>query len=72
MNKRPIETARDADLRLSRQALLRAAQRAREIAARTGTTVVIARSGVLEHIHPAPTLDSPRMHERPAGYGDKA
>ena len=72
MNKLPIETARDADLRLSRQALLRAAQRARELAARTGTAVVITRSGVLEHIHPAPTPVSAGVHENPAGYVDKA
>ena len=32
MNKQPIENARDADLRLSSQALQRAAQRARELA----------------------------------------
>lgn len=44
MNKRPIETsetARDRDLRLSGQALRRAALGAREVAARTGTEIVI-------------------------------
>jgi hypothetical protein len=52
MNHQPIETARDADLRLSEVALQRAARRAREIAARTGTTIVISRDGVIEHMKP--------------------
>jgi hypothetical protein len=52
MNKRPIEEARDADLRLSHVALLRAAERARELAAATGTLLVVSRNGVIEHIDP--------------------
>ena len=52
MNKRPIEEARDADLRLSYVALLRAAKRARELAAATGTLLVVFRNGRIEHIHP--------------------
>jgi hypothetical protein len=52
MNHQPIENARDADLRLSEVALQRAARRAREIAAKTGTTIVISRNGVIEHVKP--------------------
>ena len=50
MNKRLIDTARDADLRLSYQALLRAAQRARAVALQTGTSIVISRNGVVEQL----------------------
>lgn len=53
MNKAMIDTARDADLRLSYQALLRAAQRAREVALQTGTAIIVSRSGVVERIDPA-------------------
>ena len=53
MHNRPIDTARDADLRLSYQALLRAAQRARAVALQTGTSIVISRNGVVEQLDPA-------------------
>jgi hypothetical protein len=72
MNKAPIETARDADLRLSPQALQRAAQRARELAARTGTAIVVSRHGVIEHIRPTLEASSPLVQEPPATYGDPA
>jgi hypothetical protein len=52
MNKQPIEQAQDRDLRLSLAALQRAAQRARELAAATGTSLVISRNGVVEHLMP--------------------
>ncbi|MDD2608130.1 MAG: hypothetical protein PHX60_00340 [Giesbergeria sp.] len=48
----PIENANNADLRGSLLALQRAALRARQIAAQTGTAVVVVRNGVLEHIYP--------------------
>ena len=51
---RPIEQARDADLRLSQPALRRAAQRARELAARTGTALIVRRGERIERIEPAP------------------
>jgi hypothetical protein len=57
MNKRPIEESNDRDLRLSRAALQRAAQRARELAAATGTAVVISRNGVIEHLTPKATKE---------------
>lgn len=52
MKSKPIEQARNADLRGSLPALQRAAQRARAIAAQTGTAIVISRQGVLEHLYP--------------------
>ena len=52
MNKQPIEQAKDRDLRLSLAALQRAAQRARDVAAATGTALVISRNGVIEHVAP--------------------
>lgn len=45
MNTQPIETAKDADLRAVPQALARAAQRARELAASTGTRLVVVQRG---------------------------
>jgi len=71
MNKRPIETARDADLRLSLQALQRAAQRARELAAQTGTAVVFIRDGVIEHVHPEPVTSGSRIQDTPASYDEE-
>jgi hypothetical protein len=60
MNKRPIEQATDRDLRLSLAALQRAAQRARDVAAATGTALVISRNGVIEHVVPkTPTSQKP-------------
>jgi hypothetical protein len=52
LNKRPIEEAKDRDLRLSQAALQRAAQRARELAAATGTALVVSRNGVIEYLTP--------------------
>lgn len=68
MNKKLIETARDADLRLSQQALRRAAQRARELAAQTGTVIIVSRNGVIEQM--SPTTES-HVQEPAAPYGDK-
>lgn len=71
MNKQPIETARDADLRLSLQAMHRAAKRARELAARTGTAIVVSHGGVLAHIRPHEEATGSQVQEPPASYGDK-
>jgi hypothetical protein len=54
MNKQPIEQAQDRDLRLSQIALQRAAQRAHDLAKTTGTTIVVSRDGVIEHLTPGP------------------
>lgn len=72
MNKQPIETAQDRDLRLSPQALRRAAQRAHELAARTGTALVVSRHGVIEHIQVQAEAASSQVQEPPAVYGNKA
>lgn len=58
MNKRPIETAKDADLRLSPAAMHRAAQRARELAIQTGTFIVVSRQGVIERLTPSAARSS--------------
>jgi hypothetical protein len=66
MNPRPIETAQDEDLRLSRQAMQRAAARAWEIAARTGTAIIIHRAGVIEAVRPAELEPPQRRQAAPA------
>jgi len=71
MNERPIETAQDADLRQSTQAMQRAAARARELAARTGTAIVISRGGVLEEIRPDEADPAQSVQKPPAPYADK-
>ena len=71
MNPSPLETARDTDLRLSLQAMQRAALRARELAAQTGTAIVISRNGRIEHIWPQAQATGSRVQEPPASYGDK-
>jgi hypothetical protein len=52
-NTQPIETARDPDLRLSKQAMIRASQQARALAIQTGTSLVVSIQGVVLHIKPA-------------------
>jgi hypothetical protein len=52
MNPKPIEEAKCSILRGSHKALLRAAMRAREIALKTGTSIVVTRNGVIEHLDP--------------------
>jgi hypothetical protein len=54
MNKKPIDQAKDKDLRLSQVALERAARRAHDLARATGTAIVISRNGVVEHLLPTP------------------
>ena len=71
MNKQPIETARDADLRLSPQAMQRAARRARELAAQTGTAIVVSHDGVIEHISPRQDATESLVQEPSSPYGDK-
>lgn len=50
MNQKPISQVKDSDLRLSMAALERAAIRARELAERTGTELIISRNGVIERV----------------------
>jgi hypothetical protein len=56
MNNKPIAEAHDDDLRLSEAAMNRAAQRAHELALRTGTAVVVSHHGVLQEIRPIATI----------------
>ncbi len=63
MNNRPIEQARNADLRGSWPALQRAAQRARELATRTGTELIVSRNGVIERIKPEAIEPALQIHE---------
>lgn len=51
----PVSRLKDADMRAAPAALLRAAQRAREIAARTGTPLIVTENGLL--VAKAVTLD---------------
>ena len=45
MSPRPLDSARNADIPASYEALKRAAQRARELARQTGTPLVIGEGG---------------------------
>lgn len=60
MNKRPIEQARDDDLRLSPKAMQRAVQRAHEVARATGTMIVVSHDGIIEHRAPQSFGAAPR------------
>lgn len=52
MTPGPLNTSHYPDLPHSLEALERAAQRAREIAALTGTAVVVQREGQIERLRP--------------------
>jgi hypothetical protein len=67
---RPIEQARSADLRGSAPALHRAAARARQIAAQTGTAVVVVRNGSVQHLYPVQT--TPTVHGVPEPQTSRA
>ena len=71
-NTKTIDQANTADLRGSWPALHRAAQRARELAAQTGTELVVNRNGVIEHIKLPPNDIRHQMQESPALSKDKS
>lgn len=71
MNSKTIEQAKNADLRGSWLALQRAAQRARELAAQTGTEIIVSRGGIIERIKPLPAAGVPPLQEPAAPYGGK-
>ena len=48
MNNNPIEKAKDLDLAGSAEAMRRAAIRARQIAAQTGTALIVWRDGKIQ------------------------
>lgn len=66
---KPLEEAASADLRNSWAAMMRAARRARLVAAQTGTAIVVMRNGTLEHIYPAAPS---QIQEEPAPYGPQS
>ena len=66
MNTHPIETALDPDLRLSVQAMARAAQRARDIARQTDTALVVSHNGVIELLQPDRISESPSALPEPS------
>jgi len=68
--RKPIEQASTAELRGSWQALQRAARRARELAAQTGTELIVSRGGVITRIRPAPDAAVQRVQEAPVPYKD--
>jgi hypothetical protein len=72
MNKKPIESARDEDLRHSVAAIRRAARRAHKLARETGTAIVISRNGVVEHLQPDAFEFEPLTVQEPGTpYGKK-
>lgn len=71
MNTKTIHQANNADLRGSWQALLRAAQRARELAAQTGTELIVSRDGIIKRIQPLPDTAGQQVRESAAPDGDK-
>jgi hypothetical protein len=71
MTKRPISEAKSADLRGSLHALRRAAERAREIAAQTGTAIVVRRGSKLERMYPAPASTVAGVRENASRYQKK-
>ncbi|MDB6059921.1 MAG: hypothetical protein JWM78_24 [Verrucomicrobiaceae bacterium] len=64
-----IETASNQDLRLSFDALRRAAQQVHEIAELTGTPVIVSRNGVLAQLSSGLEEATVSIHEARAPYG---
>lgn len=71
MNKQSIETAHDPDLRLSQNAMQRAALRAHALATQTGTAIVVSHNGVIEQIEPTPEPIAQSVQEPQSPYGQK-
>lgn len=72
MNVRPIETAHDQDLRLSMQAMQRAARRAHEIARQTDTLLVVSLNGTVKFLSPEDVKSQITSVQEPAaGYQTK-
>lgn len=69
--KRPISEAKSPVFRGSWAALKRAAERARRIAAQTGTAIVVARDGRIEHVYPSGTPVAPGVGDDQPPYGGK-
>ena len=72
MSPRPLDSARNADIPASFEALKRAAQRAREVARQTGTAPVIGEDGHVRLIAPPPESAAARVNEPSSHYGEDA
>ena len=59
-----VSRLKDADMRAVPAALLRAAQRAREIAARTGTPLIVTLNGDVVEKTIAPDMIAPVVHAK--------
>jgi hypothetical protein len=68
--QKSIDQASTAILRGSWAALQRAARRARELAAQTGTELVVSRNGVIERIKPQPDPADHQVQETSGHYKD--
>lgn len=66
MNAQLVSKLQDADMQAAPKALLRAAQRAREIARQTHTALVVMRNGVLVEEAVTDTLPVNEEQERTA------
>ncbi|MDN5850932.1 MAG: hypothetical protein L0I62_00900 [Gammaproteobacteria bacterium] len=66
MSNKPITEAEDPDLRHSLAALRRAALRAREVAIRTGTRLIVSEQGRIRYLDPR----SHDIAEPEAHYGE--
>lgn len=71
MTTKSIDEAKNADLRGSFPALQRAARRARELAAQTGTELIVSRGGVIERIKPTLDHAGQQLQEPVKPYGGK-
>ena len=63
MNNPKVSMLQDADMQAAPKALLRAAQRAREIARQTNTPLVLVRDGVLVEEFVTDALPADKGHE---------
>ena len=70
MSPRPLDSARNADLPASYEALKRAARRAREVARQTGTLLVIGEDGQVRLITPQSESAPARVNEPASRYGE--
>lgn len=69
MNPKTLDQAKSVELRGSWLALQRAAQRARELAAQTGTELIVSRQGVVERVAPRPQTAGHKVQAPSAPYG---
>lgn len=67
----PLDSAKDPDLLFSHRAMLRAALKARETAAQTGTAIVVTEQGVMKVVHPKVEKATPSVHESEGIYNNK-